>query len=104
MCRRLSAAPFVAWFTVPRAGFRFVAGEPARFRSSGPVLRSFCPVCGTPLTFEDERFLNETEITICSLDDPELVPPRYHIHVHSRVSWVRLADGLPEYQGDRSDG
>jgi hypothetical protein len=69
-----------------------------------PVLRSFCPARGTRLTFEDDKFPDETEITTCSLDDPEYVPPRHHTYVRSRVSWVRLADGLPEYRGDRLNG
>jgi hypothetical protein len=97
MCRRTTGAPFVAWFSVPRSDFRVVAGAPTRFRSSSTATRSFCPACGTQLTFAGDDYPNEIDVTTCSLDDPEVLPPVEHIHTSSRLQWVRLADGLPEY-------
>jgi hypothetical protein len=47
ICRRTTGAPFVTWFSVPRSQFRFIRGEPARFRSTPKGTRSFCPACGT---------------------------------------------------------
>lgn len=35
------------------------------------------------------------------LDDPSLRPPCDHTFVSSRLGWIRLADGLPEYRGRR---
>ena len=104
ICRRSSGAPLVAWFTVPRASFRFTQGTPSRFQSSAHGTRSFCPGCGTQLTFESSRLPEEIDISTCSLDDPERVPPRDHTHVASRLSWVQLADGLRAYPGARADG
>jgi hypothetical protein len=104
MCRRVSGAPFVTWFTVPRGGFRFVAGEPTTFRSSDHATRSFCPRCGTPLTFQSSRYPQETDVTTCSLLDPESLPPQVHTHVSAQLSWVKLDDGLPTYPESRADG
>jgi len=59
ICRRTPGAPFVAWFSVPRSQFRFVCGEPTRFESTAKGTRSFCPRCGTQLTFEHEDFFDE---------------------------------------------
>ena len=95
ICRRTSGAAFLSWFTSPAADFRLVTGEPARFRSSDHGTRSFCPRCGTPLTFETTYFPDVIDVTICSLDDPESVPPKDHTYTRSRLSWVHLADGLP---------
>src|SRR4051812_47536370 len=78
ICRRTAGAPFVAWFSVPRTGFRLLQGAPARFRSSAHGTRSFCPRCGTPLTFEDDDFPQEIDVTTSSLDDAESVPPKDH--------------------------
>jgi hypothetical protein len=44
------------------------------------------------------------DITTCSLDDPEAVPPREHIWTSSRLSWMRFADDLPEFRAAREDG
>jgi hypothetical protein len=97
ICRRTSAAPLVAWFTVKLGSFRIVSGEPRSFRSSDHAARTFCPSCGTPLTFLSTRHPDEIDITTCSLDDPEQVPPRSHIWRASGISWMKSADGLPVY-------
>jgi hypothetical protein len=104
ICRRTTGAPFVTWFSAKRPEFRFTAGEPTRFRSSAHGTRSFCPHCGTQLTFASERYPHEIDVTTCSLDDPEAVPPRDHTRTSSRLSWIRLADGLPEFREARSEG
>ena len=101
ICRRVSGAPFVAWFSVPRESFGLVSGEPATFRSSDHAMRSFCPRCGTPLTFESRHFPDEIDVTTCSLDDPATIPPKDQIHVSSKLSWVKLDDGLPAFPEER---
>ena len=100
ICRRTTGAPFVAWFSVPRSAFRFVAGEPARSKSTAKGTRSFCPRCGTQLTFELEG-LDEVDVTTCSLDDPSALPPKDHTWTASRLAWIRLGDGLPQFQQTR---
>lgn len=104
ICRRASGAAFVTWFTVPRSSFRFVSGEPARFKSTAKAVRSFCPECGTQLTFEHEDFADEIDVTTCSLDNPEALPPRDHTWTRSKLSWIELADALPQYGKRRDEG
>jgi len=104
ICRRTTAAPFVTWFTVPRCQFRLVEGTPTRFKSTPKGTRSFCPRCGTQLTFEHEDASGEIDVTTCSLDDPELLPPKDHTRTSSKLRWVKLGDGLREYRESRHDG
>ena len=103
ICRRSSGAPFVAWFTVPLASFRFTQGTPSHFRSSTHGTRSFCSNCGTPITFRSARHPQEIDISTCSLDDPEQVPPKDHTYTGARLSWVQVADGLPTHARSRDD-
>lgn len=104
ICRRTSGAPFVAWFSVRRADFRLVAGTPVGFDSTPKARRTFCGRCGTPLTFQGTETPGEIDITTASLDDPNAVPPKDHTRTSSRLSWVRLADGLPEHREARISG
>jgi len=104
ICRRTTGAPFVAWFSVPRSQFRFVQGTPTRFRSTPKGTRTFCPQCGSQLTFEHDEAVDEVDVTTCTLDDPERLPPDDHTRTSSKLKWVKLADGLPEYREARSDG
>jgi hypothetical protein len=101
ICRRTTGAPFVAWFSVPRSQFRIVHGAPARFRSTALGMRSFCPQCGAQLTFEHEDFPEEIDVTTCSLDDPESLPPKDHTWTSRRLGWVELADRLPQHPEQR---
>ena len=91
----------VAWFSVPRDGLRVTAGEPARYASSPKGTRSFCPRCGTQLTFEHDDHPDEVDVTTCSLDAPGAVPPLDHVRVSSRVPWMQGEDELPEYRETR---
>ncbi|MBO1074074.1 GFA family protein [Roseomonas marmotae] len=103
-CRRVAGAPFVAWFSLPVTGLRFTAGEPARFASSDKGRRSFCPRCGTPLTFQSTDLPDEVDIATATLDDPAQVPPADHVRARGQLPWVKLADGLPRYPGGRAEG
>lgn len=100
-CRRTTGAPFVTWFSVVRSTFRFTLGTPTRFRSTAVAARTFCPRCGTQLTFEHDDTPDEVDITTCSLDDPERLPPDDHIFIDGKPSWIRLTDGLPEHPAAR---
>lgn len=100
-CRRATGAPMVGWFTVRPGDLVFTAAEPRRRQSSPGVTRSFCPGCGTPLTFQDRA--EEVDVTICTLDDPDALPPRDHTRTLGQLAWVRLADGLPRHPRLRGD-
>jgi hypothetical protein len=97
ICRRTTGAPFVTWFTVRPDELAFTIGEPARFASSDHGTRGFCARCGTQLTFASTRAPDEIDVTTCSLDEPERVPPRDHTRTSSQLSWIALADGLPRF-------
>jgi hypothetical protein len=43
------------------------------------------------------------DITICSLDDPDLLAPEDHIHVSSKLNWMHLCDDLPQHPESRPD-
>ena len=98
ICRGTTGAASVAWFSLERSQFRFTEGEPTRFKSSRRGTRAFCSHCGTQLTFETEDFPTEVDVTICSLDDPDSVPPKDHTWISSKVRWVVLDPHLPKFR------
>lgn len=96
-CRRVAAAPAVAWVTFNKESFAILKGEPAEFRSSPPVLRRFCRSCGTPLTYEHRDHPATIDVTTCSLDEPGAFPPTHHSWVSHDIAWMRFGDGLPTF-------
>jgi hypothetical protein len=100
-CRRAAGAPVVPWVTFPQSGFRLTRGAPKEFRSSPPVVRTFCAACGTPLTYRHSDYADAIDISTCSLDEPERFPPTHHSWLSHDVSWVKFGDGLPAFSGFR---
>ena len=100
-CRRATGSPMVGWFTVGTAALRFLLEAPRRFASSPGVTRSFCPGCGTSLTYRRDK-LDEVDVTICSLDEPDAVVPVDHVWTERQLGWVRIGDGLPRHGTSRA--
>ena len=85
LCRRASGAVEVPWVTVARDGFRWTGAEPALYRSTASAERSFCPTCGSKITFVHDDLPDEVDIAVGSLDDVEQGYPLLQIHGESRV-------------------
>lgn len=103
LCRRTSGAPLMTWFTVRRQRIRWVKGSPARYTSTDIAIRLFCRDCGTHLAFEHQRYPNETDVTVGSLDQPDAIAPEDDSHIADKLPWVRLDPSLPSYPGARPD-
>lgn len=101
-CRRVSAAPAMAWFSVLSEALRFTRGKPREFHSSTSVTRSFCADCGTALTYRNAAYPDETDVTTCSLDKPDAASPQDHTFAAFRLDWMHTSDTLPAYARTRA--
>jgi hypothetical protein len=99
LCQRAAAAPVVAWGTWPAEDLVWLNGEPSTYASSEKGRRSFCPCCGTPLTFVDLDEPSMVDVALASLDDPTRFAPTRHIWTMSQLPWLDLGDGLPRFPG-----
>jgi hypothetical protein len=102
-CRLASGAPSVAWVVVRRSDFAYARGEPSSFRSSPPVVRSFCGSCGTPLTYQHDDSPDTIDVTTATLDHPERFPPTREIWLEHRLAWETLNPMLVHYARDSAD-
>ncbi len=97
MCRRASAAPVVAWAMFREPQVVFLNDRPATYASSAEARRGFCPSCGTPISFTADFIPGLIDITIGSLDHPELLAPTLHYWCSRQLPWLHVADNLPRY-------
>jgi hypothetical protein len=100
-CRRASGAPFLTWVAFPAQSFAFTQGEPGIYRASDFAERTFCPDCGSQLTFRHVESTHRIDVTAGSLDNAEVVHPVHHIWNSAKLGWLRMDDGLPRYPGER---
>jgi hypothetical protein len=97
-CRRASGAPLVAWGTFPSSTFVLTAGALTERASSAGIARGFCAACGTGLTYRRADWIgDEIDVTLASLESPELLAPTMHVWVAHKLPWMEIADGLPQY-------
>jgi hypothetical protein len=98
-CRRSSGAPMVAWAEFPERSVRVTKGTPRTINSSGATVRSFCGDCGSGLFYRNAEILpGVVEVQSSTLDDPDAFPPTAQIQVAERLSWMKRAHDLPEFQ------
>ena len=101
-CRKSAGAPFVTWASFGRDNFQFTKGKPREFACAGRV-RSFCARCGSALTFMSQADADEIDVTVATLDQPKIVSPTDHIWTEDRISWIKLADNLPQHARGRAE-
>lgn len=97
-CRRATGAPMVPWGTFPDTRFAVIEGQLVVHHSSPGVSRGFCRRCGSSLTYANKNRPGEIDITLATLDDPEVLRPTCHIWVRDKPSWVVITDGLPQFE------
>ena len=88
----------MAWGTVDANHFRILSGHPSVVRTSAEVERTFCANCGSSLTYRHTLRASEMDFTLVSLDDPSALAPQMHIWVQDKLPWIKLSDGLPQFQ------
>ena len=87
-CRRAAGAHAVAWITVRADRFAFTRGEPARYRTETAAWRTFCPRCGTSMTYQADNRTDQIDITTGSLDHPEDFPPTQEVWTEEKLPWA----------------
>ena len=99
MCQKAFGNFFASFAGVSLADFAWTRGQPGFFVSSPQVERGFCRDCGTPLSF---RYTprNRIGISLGSLDNPALVPPRKQYGMESRYPFM---DSLHLLPGQRTE-
>ena len=100
-CRRAASAPRLPFTGVRSADFRFTRGAPVDYASSPGVTRSFCGTCGSPLTYRRDDSPDELDVMTVSLDNPNAVPPTFHVWTSEALDWDRLTGELPSYLRSR---
>jgi hypothetical protein len=104
-CQLSSGTPAQAFACVPRGDWNVTSGGGSirKVQSSSFGQRYFCGECGTPLYVTVDHQPDTLDFSVVTLDDPEAVPPEYHIFWSSKIGWFNLDDDLPRHDRFRPD-
>ncbi len=73
-CARAVGSPVTVWARFAARSFRFAGADPVRFESSPGIVRTFCPRCGSSLTYHHADG-EKIDVSASTLDTPERFPP-----------------------------
>jgi len=96
-CRKAAGAPSLAWAVFPAQSFAFTQGQPAIYRSSETVQRSFCANCGTSLGYWSSSRPDVMDVTTASLDEPDQYAPQKEIWLDEKIAWQCADPDRPRY-------
>jgi hypothetical protein len=97
-CRKAQGSIFAANIPVLQKHFSLTSGSEVitSFRSSANKSRYFCPTCGSGIySYLDGA--SSLRIRAGTLDDAPSLRLSAHIYINSKVHWLRLADGIPQF-------
>ena len=89
-CRQATGAPVSAYAGFSSGKVRFTSELPTIFASSPGVKRGFCGTCGSPISFEGERWPGEIHLHLGSFDDADDLVPQSEGFAEERLLWVHL--------------
>ena len=100
-CQRATGTGHVSVTGLPRAAVK-ITGETRAYACNGdsgqPLIRNFCPNCGSLIYSEPTIMQGVINVTAGTLDDPSLFHPQAAIYTRSRPDWDRLQGGLAEFE------
>jgi N-acetylglutamate synthase-like GNAT family acetyltransferase len=100
-CRRATSSPMTSFFAVDHDRLAWSGAERRQYESSPGVFRSFCPRCGSPLTYQSPARQHEIDLYAATLDDPSTFTPELHVLWDERLPWLHISDTLPKQRGLR---
>lgn len=104
-CRRANGSAFNVGVRVETSAFSLEGRTLSSFTTSGDsggeVARYFCRVCGSPVFSSSSRNDRLLHVRAGSLDDPDVVVPRYQIWTDSRVPWATPPPEIVSFCGNR---
>ena len=92
-CQKFTGSAFGFFIGVPRSAFEIhgVLKTFSKLGDSGnPIVRRFCPECGSSIVEEPPGRRDLAIINAGTLDDPSAVTPTMEIYCDRELPWVRL--------------
>jgi hypothetical protein len=100
-CRLTVGAVVVCWMDFKIEQINWLNNKPKEYVSSDKVRRGFCEHCGCSISFRHVDYPDYQSLTNATLDNPDMVPPRYHIYSDDQVEWLNIDDACKRYPKKR---
>lgn len=68
--------------------------------SGSAVMREFCGACGSPIRSVLTANPGMVAVKAGTLDDPDTFAPALHVFTRSKIAWVDIPAGVPQFEGN----
>ena len=100
-CQRQTGTSFSILVAVPKGSLQFEGRPLAAFNDIGesgqPVIRKFCPSCGSPIMSDVAATPTLDWIKAGTLDDVSWLKPQVNMWCETAQPWVEMGEGLPQF-------
>lgn len=96
-CRRVTGAPVAAFAAFDETAVTFSPDQGREVVANPGVKRTFCPVCGSPLSGRYEYLPRQVYIPVGILDQAGDLAPELHAHESQRLTWLHIDDHLERF-------
>ena len=95
-CQKSMGSPFFARALFDQRKLR-IEGDTAHYLTSEALERVFCMRCGSRL-FSRRTNGTVVGVALAAFDDRNAFQPTEHIWLSEKMDWVRIDDGLKQYE------
>jgi hypothetical protein len=101
-CQTQTSSAFSILVAVPKGSLQ-IGGEPlgayeTQGESGQPVIRKFCPNCGSAIVSDITVTPDLEWIKAGTLDDTSWLQPQLHMWRDSAQPWVNIDDAIPAFE------
>ena len=100
-CQRQTGTSFSILVAIPKGSLQFEGRPLAAFNDIGesgqPVVRKFCPSCGSPIMSDVAVTPTLDWIKAGTLDDVSWLKPQMNMWCERAQPWVEIGEGLPQF-------
>ena len=94
-CQKKAGTAFSVVVGIPTSAMS-IQGRLKTYRDTGdsgqPILRNFCPECGSPITSDAAVMPELTFIKAGTLDDTTWLDPQMHVYCSSAQQWTPIPE------------
>lgn len=94
-CQKQAGTAFSVVIGIPKPAMS-ISGQLKTYHDRGdsgqPVLRNFCPECGSPITSDVGVMPELTFIKAGTLDDTSWLDPKMHVYCESAQRWTPIPE------------
>lgn len=101
-CQRTTGSVVSVWMDFKVGQVQWLTASAKEYASSEFIRRGFCEQCGCSVSYRHLQHPDYISLSIATLDDPDLIEPKYHIYTSSQPSWLKIDDNCPKHRYQRN--